>query len=120
MKILGQRLKELRLSVKLSQKKMAEILGTQQTSINRYETNQYDPPAKTILVYADYFDVSIDYLFGRTDNPQGRLYKYEPKALKVTEENQAEMKKFVEMCFDPDSIMSTKLKETMLKMMGCD
>lgn len=99
---------------------MAEILGTQQTSINRYETNQYDPPTKTILVYADYFDVSIDYLFGRTDNPQGRLYKYEPKALKVTEENQEEMKKFVEMCFNPDSIMSTKLKETMLKMMGVD
>lgn len=102
MEMLGQRLKELRLSVKLSQKKMAEILGTQQTSINRYETNQYDPPTKTILVYADYFDVSIDYLFGRTDNPQGRLYKYEPKALKVkaiiyarySSDNQRECKEY--------------------------
>ena len=48
MKIVGQRLKLLRESVKLSQAKIATLIGTQQTSINRYETNQYSPPLKVI------------------------------------------------------------------------
>lgn len=55
MEIVGQRLKLLRESVKLSQAKIATLVGTQQTSINRYETNQYSPPLKVLLWYADYF-----------------------------------------------------------------
>lgn len=120
MEIVGQRLKLLRDGIKLSQKKIAALIGTQQTSINRYETDQYSPPLKVLLWYADYFDVSLDYIFGRTDNPQGKLYNYEPEVLKIKAENQADMEEFVEMCFNPDSPMSAKLKETMLKMMGVD
>ena len=120
MEIVGQRLKFLRESVKLSQAKIATLIGTKQTSINRYETNQYSPPLKVLLWYSDYFDVSLDYIFGRTDSPQGKLYQYEPEALKVKVENQADMERFVEMCFNPDSPISVKLKETMLKMMGVD
>lgn len=120
MEIVGQRLKLLRESVKLSQAKIATLIGTQQTSINRYETNQYSPPLKVLLWYSDHFDVSLDYIFGRTDKPQGKLYHYEPEALKVKAENQADMERFVEMCFNPDSPISVKLKETMFKIMGVD
>ena len=114
MKEVAERLRYLRESVKLSQVKMAEVVGVKQSSLNRYELNQASPTFETLTRYADYFDVSMDYLFGRTDNPQGKLYEYKPKI----EQTDPEMKKFVQMCFDPKSPMSERLKETLLQMLG--
>lgn len=116
MKELGERLRVLRESVKLSQVKMAELLGVKQSSINRYEQGLSAPSLETLVKYADYFDVSMDYIFARTDKPQGRLYEYRPKITVGSEE----MKQFIEMCFDPQSPMSEKLKQTLLQMMEVD
>lgn len=114
MKIIGERLRFLRESVKLSQAKIAKMIGTTQASINRYETNATTPTTETFLWYADYFDVSLDYIFGRTDKPQGKLYEYKPKIAEDSEE----MRRFVEMCFDPNSPMNERLKGTLLQMLG--
>ena len=116
MKELGERLRILRESVKLSQVKMADLLGVKQSSINRYELGQSAPSLETLVKYADYFDVSMDYLFARTDKPQGKLYEYRPKIATGSEE----MRQFIEMCFDPQSPMSKKLKQTLLQMMEVD
>lgn len=61
----------------------------------------------------DYFDVSLDYIFARTDKPQGVIYEFKPKAAPEREE----MRRFIEMCFDPQSPMNEKLKETLFRMM---
>lgn len=114
MKEVAERLRHLRESVKLSQVKMAEVVGVKQSSLNRYELNQASPTFETLTRYADYFDVSMDYIFGRTDNPQGKLFEYKPKI----EQNDPEMKRFVEMCFDPKSPMNERLKETLLQLLG--
>lgn len=114
LKEVAERLRSLRESVKLSQVKMAEIVGVKQSSLNRYELNQASPSFETLTRYADYFDVSMDYIFGRTDNPQGKLYEYKPKI----QQNDPQMQKFVEMCFDPTSPMNARLKETLLQMLG--
>ena len=58
----------------------------------------------------------MDYLFARTDKPQGKLYEYRPKIATGSEE----MRQFIEMCFDPQSPMSEKLKQTLLQMMEVD
>lgn len=113
MKELGERLRRLRESVKLSQVKMAELLGVKQSSINRYEQGQSAPSLETLVRYADYFDVSLDYLLARIDNPQGKLYEHRPKIAPGNEE----MKQFIEMCFDPQSPLNEKLKQTLLEMM---
>lgn len=113
MKELGERLRGLRESVKLSQVKMAELLGVKQSSINRYEQGQSAPSLETLVKYADYFDVSLDYLLARTDNPQGKLYEHRPKIAPGSEE----MKQFIEMCFDPQSPLNEKLKQMLLEMM---
>lgn len=113
MKELGERLRRLRESVKLSQVKMAELFGVKQSSINRYEQGQSAPSLETLVRYADYFDVSLDYLLARTDNPQGKLYEHCPKIAPGSEE----MKQFIEMCFDPQSPLNEKLKQTLLEMM---
>ena len=114
MKAVAERLRALRESVKLSQVKIAQMVGTSQVSINRYETEGSSPPLSTLLWYADYFDVSMDYIFGRTDKPQGKLYEYKPKL----EKNSEEMRQFVEMCFDPNSPMNDRLKQTLIEMLG--
>ena len=113
-KEIGKRLRILREGIKLSQKKIAEMLDTSQVSINRYENGIGSPPIKVLHWYADYFDVSMDYIFARTDKPQGKLYEFKPKHI----ENSEEMKQFVEMCFDPKSPMNDRLKQTLLQMLG--
>lgn len=113
MKQIGDRLRTLRESVTLSQAKMADCLGVQQSSITRYEKGLTEPSADVLLKYADFFDVSMDYIYARTDNPQGAHYEYKPKV----QTDNAELKQFIDMCFDPSSPMSTKLKDTLYTMM---
>ena len=64
------RLKELRKSKKISQLKLALDLNMNQNTISRYETGEHQADYKTLIALADYFDVSIDYLLERTDNPK--------------------------------------------------
>jgi len=108
----GERLKQLREGAGLSQVKLGELNGYIQSRLTRYENGQATPPLELLLWYADYFDVSLDYIFGRTDAPQGKLYEYNPK---ITAESD-ELRQFIEMCFDPDSLVSGKLKSTLLEM----
>lgn len=69
MQILAKRLKELRENRRIYQKEMAEILGLSFRGYQDYETNKSEPKLKTLIAIADYFQVSIDYLVGRTDVP---------------------------------------------------
>lgn len=117
MEIVGKRLRVLRESVKLSQNKLAGMIGVRQSSINRYENGQSVPSVQTLRWYADYFDVSMDYIFGRTEKPQGKLYSYEPQLIRNKTENSEELRQFVEMCFDPKSPMNDKLKQTLIRML---
>ena len=113
MKEVGKRLKALREGIGISQMEMANAIGSSQSSVNRYENGQSTPPVELFRRYADYFDVSLDYIFGRTDKPQGATYAFKPR---ITPERE-EMRRFIEMCFDPQSPINAKLKETMLRMM---
>ena len=63
------RLKNLRKTQNISQLKLAMDLGMNQNSISRYETGERQADYETLIAFADYFNVSIDYLLGRTDNP---------------------------------------------------
>ena len=65
----GERLKQLRIEKNMMQKELAEYLGIATNAYQRYEYDQRDMNIKTLTALADYFDVSIDYLVGRSDNP---------------------------------------------------
>jgi len=114
MKEVGKRLKALRDGAMLSQVKMADVLGSTQSSINRYENGQATPTVALFRAYADYFDVSMDYIFARTDMPQGKQYEYKPNIMV----DNPQMRQFIDMCFDPASPISEKMKDTMLQMMA--
>jgi len=79
MHILAERIKTLREGVKMSQAQVAALVGTTSTSISRYENQIGLPPHNTLLWYANYFDVSMDYIYGRTDKPKGELYEFNQK-----------------------------------------
>ncbi len=60
------RLKELRKSRQISQLKLGMDLNMAQNTISRYENEEREADYKTLILFADYFDVSID-LFTGTD-----------------------------------------------------
>jgi len=67
------RLKEVRRSKGISQLKLAMDLNTSQNTISRYETGEREPGLTELIRIADYFNISVDYLLERTDDPH--LYK---------------------------------------------
>ena len=115
MQEVAQRLKSLRESVGVSQAKLAALMGATQASVNRYENGQSSPPLKILLWYADFFDVSLDYIFARTEQPEGKLYEHKPKVVEAITQENKELRQFVDMCFDPTSPVSEKLRETLTK-----
>lgn len=117
MEQIGKRLRALREGVRLTQVQMAGILGVQQSRINRYETGQSTPSPEVFIKYADYFDVSMDYLYCRTDEPRGKLYDYQPERLKGQNIQNREMREFIEMCFDPQAPVNRRLKEALFRIM---
>ena len=63
------RLKKLREDKGITQLKLAMDLNMNQNNISRYEKCTREADYETLIILADYFDVSIDYLLERTDNP---------------------------------------------------
>lgn len=68
-----QRLKDLREDCDLTQSKVAEVLSCSQTTYSRYETGELNVPVESLKKLAIYFNTSIDYLTGLTD--EKRPYK---------------------------------------------
>ena len=64
------KLKLLRAKKGITQKQLAEVLNIQPNSVQRLEYGTARPSLDTVIAIADYFDVSLDYLVGRTDNPK--------------------------------------------------
>lgn len=64
------RLKFLRKQKNITQLKLAMDLNMNQNTISRYENGEREAGYQELIKIADYFNVSIDYLLGRTDNPK--------------------------------------------------
>lgn len=64
------RLKELREKRGISQVRLAIELNLNQNSISRYESGAREADYATLITIADYFNVSLDYLLGRTERPE--------------------------------------------------
>ena len=66
----GNKIRELRKKKGISQLRLATDLNTTQNTISRYETGEREPGIDELIKIADYFNVSVDYLIGRTENPK--------------------------------------------------
>ncbi|MCM1544305.1 MAG: helix-turn-helix domain-containing protein [Ruminococcus sp.] len=63
------RLRELRKSRNITQLKLAMDLNISQNSVSRYETGEREAGYAMLIRFADYFNVSVDYLLERTNDP---------------------------------------------------
>lgn len=68
--IFGKRLKELRTTSKNSQSFVAKLINVSKTQISDIENGKTATTLEKICVLADYFNVSLDYLVGRSDDRQ--------------------------------------------------
>jgi len=66
--MIGERLLELRKDAGLTQDELAAILCINKHSVSAYERDKSEPPDEIKIAIARYFDVSVDYLLGLTDN----------------------------------------------------
>lgn len=64
------RLKRLRERNRLKQSVLSELCGLNKNAVKLYELGKVEPTMKSLESIADYFNVSIDYLIGRSDYPQ--------------------------------------------------
>ncbi|MBP0954897.1 MAG: helix-turn-helix transcriptional regulator [Oscillospiraceae bacterium] len=62
------RLKDLRQDADMNQTQIADLLFTSQTVYSRYERGVLTLPVEHLLILADFYDVSTDYILGRTNN----------------------------------------------------
>lgn len=65
----AERLTHLQKERKLNKKEIFETIGLSRTAYYRYETGEREPSISILTALADFFNVSTDYLLGRTDNP---------------------------------------------------
>ena len=70
MDILAERLVNLRSERKLSRREVAAGTGITERTYQRYENAERDPSAPVLLALAEYYNVSADYLLGRTDRQE--------------------------------------------------
>lgn len=66
----AERIKNLRSEKGMSQEAVGKIIGVKRYSVYGYEKGNNFPEVSGLIALADYFGVSIDYLVGRTDNPE--------------------------------------------------
>ena len=64
------RLRELRLARKMSQQRLAIELSMSQNTFSRYENGEREPGIDELIRIADYFNVSLDYLLERSNQPR--------------------------------------------------
>ena len=65
-----QRIRDLREDRDMNQTEVAKMLGMSQTGYSKYETGENDIPTAILIKLARFYNTSIDYLLGQTDNPE--------------------------------------------------
>ncbi|MCT2882633.1 helix-turn-helix domain-containing protein [Lentilactobacillus buchneri] len=87
---LGTRLKQLRNEKGLTQEELGKKINVSKASISLYEKNMREPSRESLLTFANYFDVTTDYLLGNTTSRQGKAPDW------ADEQDKNDLKKFLE------------------------
>lgn len=88
--MIGNKIRELRKSLNLSQSELAKRIGVSQTTVTAWETGRAEPSGAYISSLADYFDVTTDYLLGRTKDSH------------ASNDDLSENQKLIAYSIDPD------------------
>lgn len=102
----GERLKKLREKVGLSQKELTGRLNINRSTYARYELSQTQPDYDTLELIANYYDVTTDYILGRSDHPK--------LSEKEDEEADESVKELMELLKDKPDAERKQLEERIL------
>lgn len=83
---LGQRIKELREEKGMTQEELGKLVNVSKASFSKYEANAIEPNTITIIFLANFFNVSLDYLYGRTNYRKPILSKEDFEASLLSSE----------------------------------
>lgn len=92
--MIGKRIQQLRKEKDLTQEELSLELAVSRSSLSLYETDRREPDGETLLKIADYFDVSLDYLFGRNkhfSNDQNNSTQPQIEEITSLSENELEL-----------------------------
>lgn len=78
---LGRRIQKLRKQKNLTQQELATVIGISRGSLSMIEIDKREPDNQTLKKFADFFNVSTDYLLGRTDDPSYQTDELSEKEL---------------------------------------
>lgn len=101
---LGDRIKLLREEENISRENLADYLNISYAALSKYETNSRFPDKNTLNKFADYFNVSIDYLMGRTD-------------IKKFEDLPKEVQEITNLFAGVDELKAKRLKELLKELL---
>lgn len=73
----GKRLRKLRLAKNMTQSELGKVVNVTNVGVAKWESDDRFPDKDTLIKLADFFDVSLDYLLGRTDHPNATVHKTE-------------------------------------------
>lgn len=94
--MIGNRLVELRKEKGLTQEELAKALNISRSALSLYEIGKRDPDTETLKKIAEYFNVSIDYLLGRTDIPNPHIPNDYTQKYKVTKKDLKQYEEFIQ------------------------
>ena len=117
--MLPQRLKELRKKNNLSQYKLAEELGVSRGLLSNYEQGSREPDFNTLMLIADYYCVSIDYLMGITNvkqrflstEEQNKYYSIFEDITGLEKESLDELQKYIDLLKIRDNLHHAENKK---------
>lgn len=121
--MLASKLKNLRNSKKYTQSDLAKLLGVARTTYAMYEQGNREPDYETLIKIADHFDVTTDYLLGRTDSRDTVLPKVVPiyERLSIPKEDYEDLSSYqhevLEWAVQHDVISFSNKKKNVLDMM---
>lgn len=115
----GDRIKNLRLEKNMTQEDLSKILNVSRATVGRYETNERFPDKNTLKKIADTFEVSIDYLFERT-NIRNKVTSYTKSPNKSYSqykiiENEIMKKLLLEKIINKEEPIPEKILENIIK-----
>ncbi|MZK53914.1 helix-turn-helix domain-containing protein [Clostridium beijerinckii] len=102
----ADRLKKLRKDKRITQEKLAERFFITKSAISKYENGVNTPENKLLQDMADFFEVSVDYLLGRTDNLKPPTKEWQPQLTEKDEKDiEKTLAKTLEMLEQQDGLM---------------
>ncbi|MGF0096419.1 helix-turn-helix domain-containing protein [Peptoniphilus sp. SGI.035] len=105
------RLRELRMKNNLSQLELSKILNISNVTLSQYENGVRKPDINTISEFADYFNVTTDYLLGRSSNPNQSI-----KTNSKAEELEEDFPEGISVLYRANKNLTPEQKEVMLRM----